>query len=90
MVHAHNSYLELWIELGLVGLLVWLWIVWEVLRAGTKRGTAVAIAAWVFVLHNLVDSSLYFPQVTILWWLIVGLSVTTKPPIQDRTTPSDS
>lgn len=73
--HAHNSYLELWVELGLGGLLVWLWIIWSGLQYAQRSTKLLAIAGWTFALHNLVDVSFYMPQAAMLWWVIVGLAV---------------
>jgi len=84
VVHAHNSYLEVWAEMGLFGLLAWLWVVWEVLRMAARGAPWLAVAAWAFVLHNLVDAPLYIAQVNVLWWVLVGLIAANAPETAER------
>jgi hypothetical protein len=74
VIHAHNSYLELWAEMGLVGLLFWLGVVGAALRRAHRHPGWLAVAVWTFVLHNAVDFPLYDPQVNVLWWVLVGLA----------------
>lgn len=78
VLHAHNSYLELWAELGIIGLLAWLWLIGETLRAANRVDRWLAVAACAFALHNLVDFSLYVAQVNVLWWVLVGLAARGK------------
>lgn len=78
--HAHNSYLELWAEWGVLGVLAWSWLVWEILSAAPRRSALLAVGVWAFALHNLVDAPLYAAQVNVLWWLLAALALKPKEP----------
>ncbi len=81
--YAHNSYLQLWAEMGILGLISWLWIVFQSLKVGLKkirsitednRVTIVLLtASSAFLIHNFVDFSFFLPEISWIWWLIIGL-----------------
>ena len=73
--YAHNTYLQLWVEWGLFGLLAWGWLVGVILRRTTRVNPWIAIALWALPLHNVVDFSFYVPQVSLLWWYLAGWSL---------------
>lgn len=80
--YAHNSYLQLWAETGILGLLSFIWFAAVVIDQGIKalgrsvRSKEIACllcASLVFLLHNLVDFSFFLPEVSFIWWAIFGL-----------------
>jgi O-antigen ligase len=80
--YAHNSYLQLWAETGILGLLSFIWFAAVVIDQGIKalgksvRRKEIACllcASLVFLLHNLVDFSFFLPEVSFIWWAILGL-----------------
>lgn len=88
--YAHNSFLQIWIEMGLLGITSFLWLIIAVLRHGfniIKNSSEKPVIAGlfcanaVFLLHNLIDFSFFLPEVVFIWWLIMGLTILT-PPIQ--------
>ena len=93
MNHAHNDYLEVAMELGIIGmaLLVAAIVFWAVLswRAWTTRGSearlqkAASIALAVPLLHSLVDYPLRTPGLAVLAAVCAGVLVATthKPQI---------
>ena len=83
--YPHNFYLALWLELGFLGLLVF----WGMLvkffasifrriknNPSSKRFLlAVAGAMIVILIHGLVDTPYFKNDLSVLFWLIIGLSV---------------
>jgi len=82
--YAHNSYLQIWAETGIFGLISLLWLVGAVLKYGLqniktsscKNITAgLVVTAAVFLLHNLVDFTFFLPEVSFFWWVTLGLLI---------------
>ncbi|MDP3732793.1 MAG: O-antigen ligase family protein [Candidatus Omnitrophota bacterium] len=81
--YAHNSYLQIWTEMGISGIISILWLIIVVFKSTVKNikvslnknlmaGLITANAS--FLIHNLVDFSFFLPEVTFIWWVILGLS----------------
>jgi O-antigen ligase len=79
---SHNSYLQLWAETGILGLLSWLGIIFifltenikKIKLSSNKKFLAGIISGGVaFLLHNLIDFSFFIPQISFLWWVILGM-----------------
>jgi len=83
--HAHNDYLQVLAEAGLVGALLLTWALWVFIRRVMRpalarkshhlRWTTVAIAAGVFamLIHSVVDFNLQTPSNAALFAILVGL-----------------
>jgi O-antigen ligase len=81
--YPHNIFLNFWVEVGLVGLLIFLLIqirVWQILRASPNRYLAVGIAgAFAFqIVHGLVDVPYFKNDLATLWWVLVSLAILAK------------
>ena len=83
---AHNSYLQIWGEMGILGIVSFLWIVGAVLRNALKEIktsphkntlTLLIIAIAAFLFHNVIDFSFFLPEVSILAWVLFGLLYST-------------
>ncbi len=84
---AHNNYLQVWAETGIIGLnaFVGMWLVfayafWRKVNSasvGELRGIACGLGAGVFgfLTHSLVDFDLYLPTLTYLVFALMGLMV---------------
>jgi hypothetical protein len=95
-IQANNLYLELLVDLGLVGLLSFGWVLLGPLRriAGTLRdappgresfwtlGAGLAILA--FLVHGLLDTFLAFVPTALLFWLCLGFVLAQKPHVSGR------
>lgn len=82
---AHNTYLELMLELGvpvaLVLLAVEAWLIWRCLYGAARRQRHWLICALVaavslqLALHSLIDFSAQIPAVAVCWSVLLGLGV---------------
>ncbi len=75
---AHNSYLQLWAETGILGIAAFLWLVASVFKAGWKnraQNSPLLAAGAAFLVHNLLDFSFFLPEVSLIWWVILGLLI---------------
>jgi O-antigen ligase len=84
---AHNNYLQVWAETGIVGLnaFIGMWLIfaytfWRKMRADSTRelrGIACGLGAGVFgfLAHSLVDFDLYLPTLTYYVFALMGLLV---------------
>lgn len=90
-VYAHNNFLHMAGEIGLLGLGVFLWLLFRLFHATSKireslnhnflkvfslSATAALIA---FLVNGLTESSLYSSRVAGLFWYITGLSFSLGP-----------
>jgi len=84
--YAHNSYLQLWAEIGTLGIFAFLWLVWSLLRirvirlkekAKDRISSGIFLASIIFLLHNLIDFTFFLPEVCLLWWVILAASFTS-------------
>jgi O-antigen ligase len=80
--YAHNSYLQIWAEMGIFGIISILWLITAIFKTAlknlkdavrTKEIAGITAAAAVFLIHNFVDFSFFLPEVSLIWWLICGL-----------------
>jgi putative inorganic carbon (hco3(-)) transporter len=85
---AHNIIMQLWIETGLYGLLVFVWFVSALFHNGFKvllkkracfeayvfqAGVLSAVSA--FLLHNMFDFSFFVAQASIVWWILCAFTL---------------
>ena len=81
--YAHNEYLHLWAESGLLGLGAFLalvgWVGWGTLRMAWREGTPYAWAGLGMVaamlVHSLVSYPLRLPLNGMVFWLTLGILV---------------
>jgi len=80
--HAHNSYLQIWAEMGILGLLSFLWLAAVILKSAwqqKEKNRYLLCAILVFLIHNLIDFSFFLPEVSLIWWVIMGLMILSAP-----------
>jgi O-antigen ligase len=82
--YAHNSYLQLLAEMGILGIISFFWLVISVFKLTFKnlmdsqskaQIAALITASIIFLAHNLVDFSLFLPEVAFIWWVITGMLI---------------
>jgi putative inorganic carbon (HCO3(-)) transporter len=79
--YVHNSFLQIWAEMGIFGLLGFIWLSGSILKPTFKikqdsiyknlANCSVASAS-IFLLHNLVDFTFFLPEVSLIWWVILA------------------
>ncbi|AKM84988.1 MAG: O-antigen polymerase [candidate division Kazan bacterium GW2011_GWA1_50_15] len=79
ILHAHNVYLQFWINAGLAGLVGWLWLVIKFFRRAIGRVTPTTtglVAAMVAILgHGLIDTTYWKNDLAALFWLVFAMMV---------------
>lgn len=82
--YAHNSYLQVWAEMGILGISAFFWLVFRSLKSGfnkLKAGEdknymiALIAAIAVYLMHNLADFTFFLPEVSTIWWIMLGLII---------------
>ncbi len=80
--YAHNSFLQLWAETGVIGMTVFIWLWTAILRNGWKsipsfykdqQKWALLAGICIFLVHNLMDFTLFLPAVSFIWWVMLGM-----------------
>ena len=93
--YPHNCYLQMAAEIGLVGLLSFLWIIYvvcrEVIRT-IKKNSATFFRAFLvglfiglvaFLIHSFFDTNLYSVQLANFFWLILGVIMAVQKIVQE-------
>ena len=87
---SHNSYLQIWAEMGLLGIVSFLGFLYKPFKAirpkrlvTDKLYAGLLIANLGFLIHNLVDFSFFLPEVCIFWWIIVALFLSPAHVVQE-------
>jgi putative inorganic carbon (hco3(-)) transporter len=82
--YAHNSYLQIWAEMGILGLFSFIWIVEVIFKSGFRSLTKLSgerqtvcllTASAFFLMHNFLDFTFFLPEISLVWWVILGLTV---------------
>lgn len=76
--HPHNQYLFYWVEFGLVGLGLFLWMLYQALkmhRSLSQDSTMPLVVLLVFALSGLVESTLWYRGWMYLFIPLLGLSM---------------
>lgn len=81
-IFAHNSYLQIWAEMGILAVISWLGIVFLFLKKAVFQlrskekiyyRLGVILSGVAFLIHNLFDFSFFISQSAFLWWILLGL-----------------
>ena len=83
--HAHNNFLQVWVDTGLLGLAAFGWLLWRLLRQGWRAVAgqrdepfrSLSWGVWLglvgFLLGGLTQYNLGDAEVALVWWASVGL-----------------
>jgi putative inorganic carbon (HCO3(-)) transporter len=95
--YAHNSYLHMAAETGIIYFLVFLSLLyllfrtWGIFYFKTVQdfpkfvGLGIAMGLVAFLVHGLTESNLYYPKVAVLFWFQVGLLLAVMNMARTRT-----
>ncbi|MCX5694704.1 MAG: O-antigen ligase family protein [Candidatus Omnitrophica bacterium] len=82
--YAHNSYLQILAEMGIFGLLSLVWIICFIFKSGftnlkqllyRDRLIVLLASSTAFLIQNFLDFSFFLPEVSFIWWIILGLTM---------------
>lgn len=92
--HAHDLFLQVWFEQGILGLVAFVWYivayyVWAVRRRARMNWLAIAsiVATTLLLLHGLVDVLFYSGRVISLMFIPTGLTVCALQPFVHLSSP---
>ncbi len=82
--HPHNFILDFWLRLGIIGLLVWIWIVIQFVRVAygltrsrdtVRRALALGLLALLTdtLVHGLIDNSYFLMDLALVFWAACAL-----------------
>ncbi len=87
---AHNSYLQIWAEMGLLGIVSFCGFLYKFFKSilpkrliTDKLYAGCIIAVFSFLIHNFIDLSFFLPEVCIFWWIIVALFLSSAHAAQE-------
>ena len=80
---AHNSYLQIWAETGIPGIVSWLMIVFIFIKKGIKNlsskkdyySLGILMSGLSFLFYNLIDFGFFISQSAFLFWMVLGFTV---------------
>ncbi|MCK4744956.1 O-antigen ligase family protein [Candidatus Parcubacteria bacterium] len=83
LIYPHNIFLNFWMEIGLIGMLAFIWLILnffinakKMLKSGQRILAIGSISAMVTVIiHGLVDVPYFKNDLAVLFWLILGIEV---------------
>ena len=88
--YAHNIYLHMAGEIGLLGLAAFIWFLYALFKQGIEayrnsKDEYLKIAALglmgsfiAFLINGMTETNLYFPTLVVTFWYLVGLSLSLK------------
>ncbi len=94
--HAHNTYLQLGVEMGIIGTIVFVWFAcwwfWRTVRIFKETKDkklrvwmgAVMIAGMAFFIHHAFDFEFYLPSVTLAGFAVLALAVGIQKKDKDK------
>jgi O-antigen ligase len=87
ILHAHNIFLQFWLNTGILGLggfvwllIVWFRQVWVGVKAKDFRAVAVFAAMVALLTHGMVDVAYWKNDLSALFWIIMALGVILVKP----------
>ena len=89
--HGHNGFLDLWLDLGLVGLSVFIYsfllVCLQALVKVYQHRTAISVWTLVYLVFllftNITESALFNPQASLFWILYVAIALSLHKPINE-------
>lgn len=81
--YAHNVCLQIWAEMGILGIVSFLWLIIGVIKSAYNNIKTsshqnyiypLLTSVIIFLLHNLFDFTFFLPEISLIWWLILGMA----------------
>jgi putative inorganic carbon (HCO3(-)) transporter len=89
-MYAHNNFLHMAAEIGLIGLGIFFWLLYKLFREYMNiyhflnndflKTVLLSLSACLiaFLVNGLTESSLYYSRVAVLFWYLAGFSLSLK------------
>ena len=89
-MYAHNHFLQMAGEIGLLGLVIFFWLLYRLFKANfsvyqrlkdeyLRVVTLSLIACFIaFLVNGLTETSLYYSRVAMIFWYLIGVSLSLK------------
>ncbi len=77
----HNIFLNIWVNLGILGLIAFIWLLYLFFKECLKHNhltTILAIVMITIIAYGLIDTPYWKNDLAIIWWLIIALAVVSK------------
>lgn len=81
-LHPHNLFLALWLNLGLLGLIAFIYLLGSFFWQLGRRGGDILLLSSTFaamvaiLIHGLVDTTYFKNDLSVIFWLLLAISVT--------------
>jgi len=82
MLHSHNIFLQFWVNLGIIGLVgfvwllaVWFKLIWPLVRERNMIAITVVVAMITLLAHGMLDVAYWKNDLSALFWIIFALGV---------------
>lgn len=72
--NAHNNFLQIWAEQGIIGFLSFC-AIWVITIKKGMRMWGLSLGLIAFIIHNLIDFDWYVPGLTVIAWVFIGILV---------------
>ena len=86
LIYPHNIFLNFWMEIGLVGMITFVWLIISFLKKIYNTNTQIYInkmlniglvsAIITIIIHGLIDVPYFKNDLAMLFWIILGISIT--------------
>ena len=80
-LHPHNLFLAFWLNLGILGFLSFLFLLWSYFRNLARRGGDLLFLASLFaamiaiLIHGIFDTTYFKNDLSVIFWLLLALSI---------------
>jgi len=86
-MYAHNNFIHMAAEIGLLGLAVFIWLLYKLFREGSRiyrslsedylKLLSLSLSACLiaFLVNGLTESSLYYSRVAVIFWYLLGFNL---------------
>lgn len=79
-ISAHNTYLQIWAETGILGFLAFLMLAAQMFKKAFKENFkenphlfSLWIGSIAFLIHNACDFTFFYPEIALQWWAVAAL-----------------
>jgi len=95
-IYAHNNFLHMTGEMGILGLFIFLWLLIRLFKENIRiylklnddylKAVSISLMACLlaFLINGLTETSMYYPRVTMIFWYMIGFTLALKKFIKPK------